>query len=68
MTRIVNTVVVDGGPQRAPSGHITSSQCRAQKKALGQTRTFLLGSARPLPPSADIGPGGQFLVKLRNSA
>ena len=26
---------------------------------LGQTRTSSLGAARPLPPSADIGPGGQ---------
>jgi hypothetical protein len=25
----------------------------------GQTRTSSLGAARPLPPSADIGPGGQ---------
>src|SRR6478672_12644564 len=25
----------------------------------GQTRTSALGAARPLPPSADIGPGGQ---------
>ena len=35
---------------------------------LGQNRTLLLGAARPLPPSADIGPGGSPLVKLRNSA
>ena len=27
--------------------------------AIGQTRTSSLGAARPLPPSADIGPGGQ---------
>jgi len=27
--------------------------------ASGQTRTSSLGAARPLPPSADIGPGGQ---------
>ena len=27
--------------------------------AAGQTRTSSLGAARPLPPSADIGPGGQ---------
>ena len=27
--------------------------------AHGQTRTSSLGAARPLPPSADIGPGGQ---------
>ena len=27
--------------------------------AMGQTRTSSLGAARPLPPSADIGPGGQ---------
>ena len=26
---------------------------------VGQTRTSSLGAARPLPPSADIGPGGQ---------
>ena len=26
---------------------------------MGQTRTSSLGAARPLPPSADIGPGGQ---------
>jgi hypothetical protein len=26
---------------------------------LAQTRTSSLGAARPLPPSADIGPGGQ---------
>src|SRR5207344_1274825 len=26
---------------------------------VGQTRTSSLGVARPLPPSADIGPGGQ---------
>ena len=26
--------------------------------APGQTRTSSLGAARPLPPSADIGPGG----------
>src|SRR5258705_5911983 len=26
---------------------------------LGQTRTSSLGGARPLPPRADIGPGGQ---------
>ena len=26
---------------------------------MGQTRTSALGAARPLPPSADIGPGGQ---------
>ena len=26
---------------------------------IGQTRTSSLGAARPLPPSADIGPGGQ---------
>ena len=32
----------------------------------GKTRTSSLGAARPLPPSADIGPGGQ--VNLRNSA
>ena len=25
---------------------------------MGQTRTSSLGAARPLPPSADIGPGG----------
>ena len=29
---------------------------------------FLLGAARPLPPSADIGREGSPLVKLRNSA
>jgi hypothetical protein len=28
-------------------------------RELGQTRTSPLGAARPLPPSADIGPGGQ---------
>src|SRR5207342_426422 len=27
--------------------------------ALPQTRTSSLGASRPLPPSADIGPGGQ---------
>ena len=27
--------------------------------SIGQTRTSSLGAARPLPPSADIGPGGQ---------
>ena len=27
--------------------------------ARGQTQTSSLGAARPLPPSADIGPGGQ---------
>ena len=27
--------------------------------SLGQTRTSSLGATRPLPPSADIGPGGQ---------
>ena len=27
--------------------------------APGKTRTSSLGAARPLPPSADIGPGGQ---------
>ena len=32
------------------------------------TRTSSLGAARPLPPSADIGPGGTPLVKLRSSA
>ena len=26
---------------------------------MGLTRTSSLGAARPLPPSADIGPGGQ---------
>ena len=35
-------------------------KCRAWRKtAMGQTRTSSLGAARPLPPSADIGPGGQ---------
>ena len=28
---------------------------------MGQTRTSSLGAARPLPPSADIGPGGRFV-------
>ena len=28
-------------------------------RSLGQTRTSCLRAARPLPPSADIGPGGQ---------
>jgi hypothetical protein len=27
--------------------------------SIGQTRTLLLGAARPLPPSADVDPGGQ---------
>jgi len=27
--------------------------------AIGSNSVFLLGAARPLPPSADIGPGGQ---------
>ena len=30
-----------------------------RRTAKGQTRTSSLGAARPLPPSADIGPGGQ---------
>src|SRR6185436_4982755 len=34
----------------------------------GDSTTPPLGAARPLPPSADIGPGGRPLVKLRNSA
>ena len=29
------------------------------KSAQGQTRTSSLGAGCPLPPSADIGPGGQ---------
>ena len=33
-----------------------------------KTSTSPMGAARPLPPSADIGPGGSPLVKLRNSA
>ena len=32
---------------------------RARKSQVGRTRTSSLGAARPLPPSADIGPGGQ---------
>jgi len=37
--------------------------------APGSNRTSSLGAARPFPPSADIGPGGQSVgVKLRNSA
>jgi hypothetical protein len=32
----------------------------------GQTLTPSLRAARPLPPSADIGPRGSPLVKLRN--
>jgi len=35
---------------------------------LGQTLPSSLGAARPLPPCADLGPGGQSAVKLRNSA
>ena len=35
---------------------------------LGQTLPSASGAARPLPPSADIDPGGRPLVKLRNSA
>jgi hypothetical protein len=31
------------------------------ENSLGQTRTSSLGAARPLPPSADIGPGGQSI-------
>ena len=34
----------------------------------GSNPAFLLGAARPLPPSADIGREGSPLVKLRNSA
>jgi hypothetical protein len=37
---------------------------------MGQTRTSSLGAARPLPPTADIGPGGQsenFCVRLGDS-
>jgi hypothetical protein len=32
---------------------------RAAVTKADQTRTSSLGAARPLPPSADIGPGGQ---------
>jgi hypothetical protein len=38
----------------------------APMTAAGPTRTSSLGAARPLPPSADIGPGGSPLVKLGN--
>jgi hypothetical protein len=36
--------------------------------AAGSNPDFFLGVARPLPLSADIGPEGSPLVKLRNSA
>ena len=36
--------------------HITLQHARV---ARGQNPDFLLGAARPLPPSADIDPGGQ---------
>src|SRR4029077_17890405 len=35
-----------------------------QLTAVGQTRTFSLGATRPLPPSADIGPGGQSVGQV----
>jgi hypothetical protein len=35
------------------------SQIDRRMTELAQTRTPSLGAARPLPPSADIGPGGQ---------
>src|SRR4051794_23544397 len=45
------------------SGGIGGARCRARQPAiLGCAMTnpdFLLGAARPLPPSADIGSGGQ---------
>ena len=34
----------------------------------GSNSASSFGAARPLPPSADIGPEGSPLVKLRNSA
>ena len=45
-----------------PRRHRAGSQLDHQRAALlitGQTRTSSLGAARPLPPSADIGPRGQ---------
>ncbi len=42
--------------------HLPSSFSRAWSPS-GQTRTSSLRAARPLPPSADIGPGGQTLRK-----
>ena len=37
----------------------TSRNVAERRSAVSQTRTSSLGAARPLPPSADIGPGGQ---------
>ena len=42
-----------------PMAHKSESSHIFLISALGQTRTSSLGAARPLPPSADIGPGGQ---------
>ena len=50
-------VVKFAGIQRLPS--ITSRSANAPDDRWVQTRTSSLGAARPLPPSADIGPGGQ---------
>jgi hypothetical protein len=43
-------MVVSSGSHQAMHGRMS---------ARGQTRTSSLGAARPLPPSANIGPGGQ---------
>ena len=48
---------------RYPAPHALKRTKRPETRnpsvAVGQTRTSSLGAARPLPPSADIGPGGQ---------
>jgi len=38
---------------------IRPSHDRNWRPEVVQTRTSSLGAARPLPPSADVGPGGQ---------
>ena len=48
-----------GGLNRADGFRNTRSANAPRCPAAGQTRTSSLGAARPLPPSADIGPGGQ---------
>jgi hypothetical protein len=43
------------------TGVVRHSKFSATTAAMGQTRTSSLRAARPLPPSADIGPGGRFV-------